>query len=134
MLTRVIMVFGTLCALTISVTAVTMPKRQAATPCEDGSSSVVATGTIVRVMRDGTTGHVVFFDFQTGNGPASWKKLKPNRWRRAILSEEVYGMMVESGDAGRLFKEGKRVQVRGCPGETYPPDILVNVRGISSAK
>jgi hypothetical protein len=85
-------------------------------------------------MRDGTTGHVIFFDFQTGNGPASWKSLKPNRWRRAIVSEEVYGIMVESGDAGRLFKEGKRVKVRGCPGETYPPEIVVTVRGISGTK
>jgi hypothetical protein len=95
---------------------------------------VVATGTIVRVMRDGDTGHVIFFDLQTGMSPASWKTIKPNRHRRAILSELVYGMMVESGETGRLLKEGKRVRVRGCPGETYPPEILVDVRGIAVAK
>jgi len=89
---------------------------------------------VVRVIRDRDTGHVVFFDLQTGKGPASWKTIKADRWRRALLSEFVYGMMVESGEAAKLLKEGKRVRVSGCPGETYPPEILVNVRGVSIAK
>jgi hypothetical protein len=41
---------------------------------------------------------------------------------------------VESGDAGRLLKEGKGVRVRGCRGETYPPDIVALVWGITAAK